>query len=168
MSAGILNFNQYIGGPDDIKIEQVFPNTTKTFLYDFNQDITNWTFSADYQTIVVDTITFNRNTGQPNFANSKVVGTFAKGELTGADEPDVVNATVGTVKVYMPADMYTGPILPDARQNVPIVVMAVTWTDDATPATITTHRWAFVQCWEPDITAGDPTLDAGYTAIVLG
>jgi hypothetical protein len=168
MSAGILTFDQYIGGPDKIKVEQVFPNTSKTFLYDFNQSISGWTFEVDYQTIVVDAVQFNRNTGQPNFANSKVIGTFAKQELTGDDAPDVVDATEGTIKVYMPAQMYTGPILPDARQNVPIVIMAVTWTDNATPSNTTTHRWAFVQCWEPDVAPGDPTLDAGYTAITLG
>jgi hypothetical protein len=168
MSAGVLSFDQYIGGPDKVKVEQVFPSTAKTFLYDFDRSISGWTFEVDAQTIVVDAVQFNRNTGQPNFANSRVIGTFAKQELTGDDAPDVVNATVGTLKVYMPAGLYTGPILPDARQNVPIVVMSVTWTDSSTPAQINSHRWAFVQCWEPDVTPGDPTLDAGYTAITLG
>ena len=168
MSAGVLSFDQYIGGPDKVKVEQVFPSTAKTFLYDFDRSISGWTFEVDAQTNVVDAVQFNRNTGQPNFANSRVIGTFAKQELTGDDAPDVVNATVGTLKVYMPAGLYTGPILPDARQNVPIVVMSVTWTDSSTPAQINSHRWAFVQCWEPDVTPGDPTLDAGYTAITLG
>lgn len=166
--AGILNFQQYIGGPDQIKCEQVFPSNQRTLLYNFDRDITGWTFTVDHQTIVVDELTFNRNTGQPNFATSKVIGSFAKVELTGDNAPDVVDASLGTVKVYFPAAMYAGPIIPDARQNVPITVVAVTWTDNSSPAQINTHRWALIQCWEPDVTVGDPTLAVGYTALTLG
>lgn len=166
--AGVLNFQQYIGGPDQIKIEQIFPSNQKTFLYNFDQDITGWTFAVDYQTLVVDQVAFNRNTGQPNFTDSRVIGSFAKVEISGDNAPDVVDASAGTVKVYIPAGMYTGPIIPDARQNVPITVVGVTWTDASTPAQINTHRWAFIQSWEPDVTVGDPTLAVGYTAITLG
>lgn len=166
--AGILNFQQYIGGPDQIKCEQVFPSNQRTLLYNFDRDITGWTFTVDHQTIVVDELTFNRNTGQPNFATSKVIGSFAKVELTGDNAPDVVDASLGTVKVYLPAAMYIGPIIPDARQNVPITVVAVTWTDNSSPAQVNTHRWALIQCWEPDVVVGDPITDAGYTALTLG
>lgn len=165
--AGILNFQQYVGGPDQVKVEQVFPSNQRTLLYDFAQDISGWSFSVDYQTIVVDEVTFNRNTGQPNFSNSRVIGSFAKQELTGDNAPDVVSASLGTVKVYFPSAMYTGPIIPDARQNVPITVVAVTWSDNQTPANVNTHRWALIQCWEPDVTVGDPTLAVGYTALTL-
>ena len=64
--------------------------------------------------------------------------------------------------------MYTGPIIPDARQNVPITVFSLTWSDASTPAQINSHRWALIQCWEPDVAVGDPTLAAGYTALTLG
>lgn len=165
--AGILNFQQYVGGPDQVKVEQVFPSNQRTLLYDFAQDISGWSFAVDYQTIVVDEVTFNRNTGQPNFSNSRVIGSFAKQELTGDNAPDVVSSSLGTVKVYFPAAMYTGPIIPDARQNVPITVVAVTWSDNQTPANVNTHRWALIQCWEPDVTVGDPTLAVGYTALTL-
>lgn len=167
--AGILNFQQYIGGPDQIKVEQIFPSNQKTFLYNFSRNINGWTISADYQTIVVDAVAFNRNTGQPNFSTSQVIGSFPKVDLTGAGiEPEVVDADLGTVKVYIPADMYTGPIIPDARQNVPITVFSVTWADDSTPAQINTHRWAFIQCWEPDVPVGDPVTDPDYTPLTLG
>jgi hypothetical protein len=165
---GILNFQQYIGGPDSIKVEQVFPSTQKTLIYNFDQDITSWTFAADYQTLVVDAVTFNRNSGQPNFSESNVIGSFAKAEITGNVAPAVVDASLGTVKVTLPAGMYAGPIIPDARQNVPITVVGITWTDDSTPAQVNTHRWALIQCWEPDVTVGDPTLSGGYTALTLG
>lgn len=168
MGAGVLSFSDYIGGPDEVIAEQAFPSDQKSYRYDFGINITGWTFTADYQTIVVDEISFNRYTGQPNFSNSNVIGTFAKAELTGNSAPQVVSASAGTVDLRIPAGMYTGPILPDARQNVPVTVVALTWSTADTFAQINTHRWAMVQCWEPDVVAGDPTLAAGYTAIVLG
>lgn len=163
--AGVLNFDQYIGGADQIKVEQVFPKNQKTLIYDFNQDVNGWAFELDQQTLVVDEVTFNRNTGQPNFSNSTVIGFFPKQEIEG--NVTVTNATQGLVNVTFPANMYTGPILPDARKNVPITIVALTWTDDQTPAQINTHRWALVQSWEPDVTPGDPTLSTNplYTAI---
>lgn len=163
--AGILSFDQYIGGADQIKVEQVFPKNQKTYVYNFNQDITGWTFELDQQTLVVDTVQFNRNTGQPNFSNSTVIGYFPKAEITG--NVSVSNASTGLVNVTFPANMYTGPIIPDARQNVPITVVALTWTDAQTPVQINTHRWALVQCWEPDVTPGDPVDSTNplYTAL---
>lgn len=175
---GVLNFQQYVGGPDSVQVENIFPSNQKSLIYTFTDDagdpvdLTGWTFSADYQTIVVDTISFNRTTNKPNFADSTVIGSFAKVEVSslggGAYVPTVYDAANGKVKVHLPAGMYSGPIIPDARQNVPITVFSLTWTDDSTPAQIQSHRWALVQCWEPDVVIGDPTDDAGYTALTLG
>ena len=165
-NTGVLRLNEYIGGPDQIKCEQIFPSNQKTLLYNFNQDISGWTFSADYQAIVVDSVSFSRR-GEPNFANSKVIGSFPKVDLTGDDAPDVVSAADGTVKVYVPAGMYTGAIVPDARKNVVIVIYSTTWSDDETPANINSHRFAFVMNWQPDVTIGDPTDEADYTAFTL-
>ena len=165
--AGVLDFQQYIGGADQIKIEQVFPSNQRSLRYNFGVNITGWTFTADYQTIVVDQMGFNRYTGQPNFSNSKVIGSFAKVELDGANAPAIVSALAGTADLKMPSGMYTGPIIPDARANVPITIVALTWTTaDAYPATYT-HRWALIQCWEPDVVVGDPTLASGYTALTV-
>ena len=166
--AGILDFQQYLGGPDAVQVEQVFPSNQRTLLFTFSTDITGWTFSVDHQTIVVDQIKFNRTTGKPNFSDSTVIGTFPKVDLVSPWAPEVVNAAEGTVKVHFPANMYSGPIIPDARANVPITVFSVTWSDNSTPAQIVSQRWALVQCWEPDVVAGDPTTDNNYTAITLG
>lgn len=165
--AGVLDFDQYIGGADEIKVEQIFPSNQRTLIYNFQQNITGWTFSADYQTLVIDRVAFNRITGQPNFANSKVIGSFAKVDITSPYAPTVLDAAVGTVQVHFPAGMYTGPIVPDARANVPVTVWALTWTDDSTPAQVNTHRWALIQCWEPDVAVGDPVDAAGYTPFTL-
>jgi hypothetical protein len=161
--AGILT----IGGPDQVKIEQIFPSTQKTFLYNFGTNITGWTFIVDYQTIVIDTITFDRS-GTPTFDTSQVIGSFPKVVVAAPYAPVVINPTLGTVNIFIPANMYLGPIIPDARQNVPITVVGVTWSDASTPPQINTHRWAFIQNWEPGVVAGDPTLATEYSALTLG
>ena len=171
--AGVLNFQQYIGGPDSVQVENIFPSNQRTLIYTFKDsagaalDLTGWTIAADYQTIVVDTIAFNRNTNKPNFADSTVIGSFAKVEVTGATAPAVLVAANGTLRVHLPAGMYAGPIIPDARKNVPITVFSLTWTDNSTVNQINSQRWALVNSWEPDVVVGDPTLAAGYTALTV-
>jgi hypothetical protein len=164
--AGVLSFSQYLGGPDDINIEQIFPSTQRTFNYNFARDITGWTFNIDQQTIVVDEVAFDRNTGAPNFANSTVIGYYPFEQITTSSYvTNRVDAT-GLVAITTPTGMYDGPILPDARKNVPITIVGVTWTDTASPPQINTHRWAFIQSWEPGVPPGDPTLDEAYISIV--
>jgi hypothetical protein len=166
--AGVLTFKQFIGGADNLILRQGFPSDSTNLIYNYGQDITSWLFEADYQTLVVDTITYDRFTGEPSFTNSKVIGSFAKAEITDpALAPAITNAASGLARVTLPAGMYTGPLVPDARKNVPITVVGVTWTTDDTPTQTNTHRWAIVQSWEPDVVVGDPTTDAGYTAFNL-
>jgi hypothetical protein len=121
--AGVLTFAQFVGGADQLVLKQDFPSSQTSLIYNFKQDITGWTFSADYQTIVVDSLAYDRYTSEPNFANSTVIGSFPKAEITGVTAPIVVDAATGTVKFTIPADMYTGPLVPDARKNVPIAVL---------------------------------------------
>jgi hypothetical protein len=166
--AGILEFNQFIGGLDNIKIEQFFPSTQKTFVYNFAQDVTGWTFNLDHQTIIVDTITYDRNSGAPNFANSQVIGTFPAGQISTATNVTVVNTASGVVAVTIPGGLYTGPILPDARTHNPFTVVGVTWTDNSTPKQVNTHRWGLLQCWESGVTPADPILSDDYTPITIG
>lgn len=166
--AGVLDFAEYIGGADNILIEQIFPSTQRTLVYNFGQDITGWTFELDHQTLVVDPLTFNRQTGEPNFATSQVIGFFPKVEIDEEVYVQIGNAATGIVNITLPGGLYSGPILPDARSRVPITIVGVTWTTDSTPAQVNTHRIALIQCWEPDVTTGDPTSDADYQAISLG
>lgn len=170
MAAGVLNFAQYLGGADNIQIEQIFPSTQRTLNYQFPQSIVGWTFLVDHQTIVVDTVSFDRNTGQPNFANSNVIGYFTATTLSTSTYVNVTNAAGGLVSITIPGNMYTGPILPDARQNVPITIVGVTWRDASSPVQVNTHRWAFIQSWEPGVTPGDPELSTSPTfyPVVLG
>ena len=165
--AGVLTFSQYIGGPDQLIMEQTFPSNQKSVIYNYDTDISGWTFTAEYQTVVVDTVAFNRYTGQPNFANSLVLGTFPSVPVTGDGLPSIINSTTGTVLVNFPQQMYSGPIIPDARKNVPIVVFAYQWIIPSlnAPDQKETHRWGLLQAWEPGVSPDDPTTYAGYTAL---
>lgn len=166
--AGLLTFNQYVGGADNMQIEQVFPSTQRTKVYNFGVDITDWTFTLDHQTVIADTITFDRNTGSPNFSSSSIIGYYPSGTIDETVNVTVLDAAAGTVAITIPGDLYTGPIIPDARSRTPITIVGITWTDDSTPAVIETHRWALIQSWEPGVPPGDPTLDEDYTAVTVG
>jgi hypothetical protein len=166
--AGVLNFSQYLGGPDQVNIEQVFPSDQRTLQYNFGVNVTNWNWQVEQQVIVVDTVTFDRNTGAPNFATSTVIGYFPSSvildtSITSSQFLTVLNSAAGVVNITLPKNMYPGPIIADARKNVPINVVSVQWTDAGTPAQIASHRWAFIQCWEPGVSPLDPTTYVNYT-----
>ena len=166
--ASLLDFSQYIGGQDNIQTEVTFPSSQKTVVYDFGQDISNWAFKLDYQTVVVDTIAYDRNTGAPNFASSSVIGTFPGGVVSTSTYISVLSAGSGTVAVTLPGGLYTGPIIPDARSHTPITIFGFTWTTSSTPAQVDTHRWALLMTYEPGVTPGDPVLAQNYTAVTVG
>lgn len=166
--AGVLRFSEYIGGPDNITVEEIFPSNKRTYQYDFNQNVTGWTWALKAQTIVVSPLSWDRYNGEPNFANSLVIGYFASNTYT-VDTTilNVVNASQGLVNLTIPANLYAGPIIPDARSKVPISIVTFQWTTAETPSQINSHRWAFIQCYEPGVTIGDPTGAAGYTAFTV-
>jgi len=165
--SGVLSFADYLGGPDNIQVEQIFPSTKRTYAYNFNTDITGWTWGLDSQTLVVNPVTYDRN-GVPNFSNSLVIGYFPKQELAvDSTTVNVVNAALGTVNITIPANLYTGAIIPDARKNVPITIVGVSWTTNTSPTQTNSHRWAFIQCYEPDVDIGNPILSAGFTALTI-
>jgi len=76
MSGRLLDFSNYIGGADNVQVIEMFPSTQKTYEYDYGTDVSSYTFEADYQTIVVDSLAYDRVTGDPNFANSSGIGYF--------------------------------------------------------------------------------------------
>lgn len=166
--AGVLRFSDYLGGPDNIQVEEIFPSTKRTYLYDFNTNITSWTWSLKAQTLVVDPVTWDRYTGEPNFSSSRVIGYFASNTYSiDSTIINIVDAAAGTVKLTIPANLYTGGIIPDARSRVPISIVTFGWTTAETPAQVNSHRWAFIQCYAPGVTIGDPTDEAGYTAFTV-
>ena len=165
--AGVLSFADYLGGPDNIQVEQIFPSTKRTYNYNFNTDITGWSWALDYQTLVVNPVTYDRN-GVPNFSTSQVIGFFPKVDVTtDSAVVNVVNAAQGLVNITIPAGMYSGALIPDARKNVPITIVGITWTTADTPTQVNSHRWAFIQCYEPDVAIGNPILENNYTALTI-
>lgn len=161
MSGRLLSFSQYVGGADNVKVIEMFPAEQRSFEYDFDQDISNFTFKLDQQTLVVDTVTYDRNTGDPNFADSSVLGYFANVADVTANNVNTISSVDGTTKITIPSNRYTGQMTPDARTNVAITVFSVEWTNTgATPNDVSLHRWAIIERWEPGVTIGDPTAES--------
>ena len=165
MAGRLLSFKDYIGGADNVQVIEMTPSTQRTFEYNYGANVALYTFEADMQTIVVDTLAYDTATGDPNFTTSTVTGSFANAEI-GSVNISNTDAATGIIKFTIPANRYTGNIIPDARTNVPITVVSFRWTDTSvTPNTTEGHRWAILERFEPDVVIGDPTLDSGYTPI---
>lgn len=169
MAGRLLSFSQYIGGANNVVVAENFPSTQKTYNYDYPANIANYTFTMESQTIVVDQLSYNASDGQPNFTNANVVGTFANTSINVAVNVNRVSNADGTVNITIPADLYTGPIEPDARANVPINVVKVEWSDASnTPPIVESHRYALIQRYEPGVTVGNPRLSNVFLPIGTG
>ena len=182
--AGVLTIEAWLGGPDQVKAESTFPSSSKTYAYNFGQNITDWQFELQAQTIVVDQITYTidrvTNSSSPNFTNSRVIGYFPEVSIattsTNTTYIQVINASHGLVNVTHPPGLYTGPILPDARQNTPLTIVGFTWIIPSfyegngltNPPQINSHRIAKIMAWEPLVTPGDPTssTNPAYTSLI--
>jgi hypothetical protein len=165
MSGRVLSFSNYLQGADNVQVIELFPSSQPTYTYDFNASIAAYTFEADYQTIIIDQMTYNTTNGEPNFTLSTVLGSYANADV-GAANINVIDASAGTVALTIPKNRYTGNITPDARTNVPITILSFRWTDTGTtPNTTDSHRWAIIERYEPNVVIGNPTLGAGYTVI---
>jgi hypothetical protein len=166
--AGVLTLGQWLGGPDNVQVESTFPSSEKTYAYVFAQSVQGWNFELQAQTVIVDQIAYDRITGQPNFAASRVIGYFPSSVVNTSTYIQVLNTYSGIVNVTHPANLYTDKILPDARVNTPLLVMSLTWSDNATPRQINSHRIAKILAWEPGVTPGDPTLTTttGFVSLI--
>jgi len=158
MSGRLLSISQYLGGSSNIKMLEMLPEHQKTFTYNFDTNITNYNFSANYSTLVVDALTYNVNTGEPNFAASNVIGYLGSASTTiAAGNIIKTDAVAGTVDFTIPKNRYTGFIYPDARTNVVMSVVEFTWENtNPTVNVFDSHRWAIIERYTADVTAGDP------------
>ena len=165
MAGRLLSFKDYIGGADNVQVIEMTPSTQRTFTYDYGANVSAYSFEADMQTIVVDTLSYDTATGNPNFTTSTVLGSFSNSEI-GAANISNTDAATGIIKFTIPANRYTGNIVPDARTNVAITVVSFRWTDTSvTPNVTEGHRWAILERYEPDVVIGQPTLSTGFTEI---
>ena len=168
MSGRLLSFSQYLQSADNVKVIELFPRSQKNFTYDFGTDVSTYTFTADYQSLLVDEITYNRDSGEPNFTSSNMIGYFNNvTSVPGANINDG-DASIGQVVLTIPEQRYTGPLLPNARDNVVMTVLSFQWDTGTTPVQKDSHRWAIIERWEPEVTVGDPILSNTFIAIGVG
>ena len=168
-SGRVLDAKQFLGGADNVINLELLPEQTQTFTYDYNANVSGYTFSADYSIVNVDTLTYNVADGSPNYSASNVTGYFANIDLAGNSKVSVANsyidtssASSGTVTFTIPPNRYpaTGYITPSARSNVVLTIMEFTWNDGGSPNRIDSHRYAIVERFSPDRVPGNPTANA--------
>lgn len=164
----LLDFSQYLGGPDDVEVIEMFPRQQKKFQYNFGANVSTYTFSADKQTIVLDQVAYDRDTGNINFTETTVIGYFDNTGNIANTNIDTSIASTGIVTFTIPENRYTGTILPNARENVVMTVVGFQWQDASVPPRKELHRWAIVERWEPGVTIGDPTLDSSFVKLGSG
>lgn len=150
MSGRLLSFKQYLGGADNVQVIEMFPDDQQTFTYDFNVNVSGYTITSDYQSILLDEIAFDRQTGLPNFADTTVIGYFENYDTVDAGTfINTSNAVNGIVDFTIPANRYTGNVLPNARENVVATVLAFEWETDDTPPQKQRHRWCILERFDP-------------------
>jgi hypothetical protein len=167
MTTRLLDFADYIGGPDTIVLE-MFPRMQRKYTYNFNANISAYQFSADYQSLVLSEVTYDRVTGDPNFSTTSILGSFPTVSNVSNTLITVTNATTGTVELTIPENRYTGNIIPDARTNVVGTVLTFQWaTSSASTAAKDAHRFLILERYEPQVPIGDPTLSPSFIPLVI-
>lgn len=168
MSGRLLTFSQYLGGADNVKVIEMFPSTSKTFKYDFGTDIGGWSFDSHYQTLLLDRVTYDRNTGEPNFTDTNILGYWPENTTIGGSGDVIVDSPItGTVFYTIAPDRYSGQLFPNARENVVLTVASMSWqspnSGNSSGFDTESHRWGIIERYLPgDHTPGDPALDPNF------
>ena len=169
MSGRLLDFKKYVGGADNVQVLELFPEDQKKVTYSFSKDVSGYSFSCDWQSILLDSVTYDRTTGDPNFTETNVTGYFTNAaEFTDANvNIDVSQASTGFITLTIPEDRYTGNILPNARQNVVCTVLSFQWETDETPPSKDRHRWAILERFSAKVgrNPGNPALDPSFVSL---
>ncbi len=168
MSGRVLSFSQYLGGGQNVKIEERFPDDQKTYTYNFaNADVSGYTFTADYQNILLDTVTYDRTTGDPNFTTTTVSGYFGTAANISSSMISNTNSNIGLVAFTIPSGLYTGNVIPDARTNVVATVVSFQWQTNETPPQKDRHRWVLLNRYDPAIgrQPGNPSSESNFVAL---
>lgn len=152
--AGILNYNRYLETLQTLtELGETFPSSQKTVTYYVGSPgiTAGWTATIEWKTLIVDSYTRDSQ-GVPDFTQSQVFGYYDGGSQS--------QYSTGTIS--LPANMYTGPILPASDQNVPITVVNISWIRDSETYDVNV---ALIQNWEPGVTIGDPYGGIGFEPI---
>ena len=169
MSGRLLDFKQYLGGAANVVNLEMFPSDQKKILYQYGQNVSAWTFTADYQSLVIDNVTYDRQTGDPNFTEATVKGYFTNTANVSPSFINTTNAASGEIKLTIPANRYTGNIIPSARQNVVCTVLSFEWEDAETPPTKDRHRFLILERYDPKVggNVGNPVTEPDFVEITL-
>jgi hypothetical protein len=168
MSGRLLSFSQYLGGASNVKVLELFPDDQKTFTYNYGSDVSGYTFTADFQSILLSTLAYDRISGLPNFTDTTVSGYFTNvADIDPATYIDDSTASSGLVKFTIPSSRYTGKVLPNARTNVVCTVVSFQWETGDTPPQKERHRWAILERFDPKVgnNPGDPSLESNFVSL---
>jgi len=168
MAGRLLSFKDYVGGADNVQVIEMFPTDQQTFRYDFDGDISGYTFTADYQSLLISSLSYDRVTGDPNFTDSTISGYFTNYTSIGSGNINLVSGgTTGLVDFTIPAQRYTGNVLPDARTDVVGTVVSFEWETDDTPVQKRRHRWLILERFDPQSGKNpqSPTEDANFVSL---
>jgi hypothetical protein len=144
--AGVLDYKRYLNTLQTITDwGNTFPSTQETYVFSVEGGVTSsWTATIQWQTLLVDQIVWDRNQ-QPTFNNSQVIGYFESSAGT--------STQYSTGVISIPANMYTGPILPTSDRYVPVTIVNLSWTDGTETYD---HQLGLIQNYEPGVTISNP------------
>lgn len=168
MAGRLLSFKDYIGGADNVQVIEMFPTDQQTFRYDFDGDISGYTFTADYQSLLISSLTYDRVTGDPNFSDSTISGYFTNYSAISSGNMNLVSGgTTGLIDFTIPAQRYAGNVLPDARTDVVGTVVSFEWETDDSPVQKRRHRWLVLERFDPQSGKNpqSPTLDSQFVSL---
>jgi hypothetical protein len=153
---GILDYKRYLNTLQTLtNLGQTFPSNQQTYNFAVAGGSTaSWPATITWETLILDKVSFSsRETGYiPDVSNSQVIGYYEGGTTT----------QYSTGVISIPANMYSGPILPGGDFNVPLTVVHLEWFDGVTTYA---QQIGFIQNWEPGVEIGDPTSSFDYFAV---
>jgi hypothetical protein len=150
---GVLDYQRYLNTLQTLNnLGQTFPTNQQTYNFSITGSTTSsWTATVSWETLILDKVSYSSKASGyvPNVDASQVVGYFEGSTTT----------QYSTGVISIPANMYTGPILPGGDFHVPLTVVHLSWFDGTTRYA---QQIGFIQNWEPGVEIGDPTLDFNY------
>jgi hypothetical protein len=153
---GILDYKRYLNTLQTLtNLGQTFPSSQQTYNFSVAGGGTaSWPATISWETLILDKVAFSSQaTGYiPDVSNSEVVGYYEGSTAT--------QYSSGVISI--PANMYTGPILPGGDYNVPLTVVHIEWFDGTTTYA---QQIGFIQQWEPGVPIGDPANDFDFAAL---
>jgi len=151
--SGVLDWSRYLNLFYTVKdIREHFPLEQEHIVYDFNGlGADGWTGSLNWQTLIIDRMRYDIF-NNPKFDESTVIGYYPEGSLTGLTPPQLV----------LPAGMYTGPIIPDSFENVPITVVSFDFEKGTEKFSL---QLLLIENWQIGIELGDPRDNADFSPV---